>query len=256
MPVHLYGRMCDMTSLRNLADQNGLFIIEDAAHCIEGHVDGIRPANLGDTACFSFYATKNLTCGEGGALATNNTDLYKKLKLLRLHGMTHTGAERAEKGYQHWDMTLMGWKYNMSNIEAALLLPQIDRIEKSLARRTLLANRYKEQLVSVAGLRLLSPTPSGMEHAHHLFPILVEGMPRDSFIAALKDEGIGVVVNYRPVHLTQYFSETFGFKSGDFPIAEYIGENIVSLPLYPKMSIDDLDTVIRTIQSIMKDKFK
>ena len=113
IPVHLYGQMCDMKALRTIADRHGLSIVEDAAHCIEGSRDGIRPGQVSETACFSFYATKNITCGEGGAVVTRHRDLYDKLRLLRLHGMTKTAYDRHREGYRHWDMTVMGWKYNM-----------------------------------------------------------------------------------------------------------------------------------------------
>lgn len=253
LPVHLYGQVCDMITLRALAEAHGLSIVEDAAHCLEGHHLGLRPGAASQTACFSFYATKNITCGEGGALATNDTALYQKLKLLRLHGMTKTGAERTEKGYQHWDMTLMGWKYNMSNIEAALLLPQMDRLERNLARRRLLAHRYRTQLASLSGLKLFSELPpgGGSVHAHHLFPVLVEGMDRDQFVQGLQARGISTMVNYRPVHLTHYFSETFGFKPGQFPIAEQIGKTVVSLPLYPRMAESDVDMVVQAVQEVL-----
>ena len=253
LPVHLYGRLCDMTAMQSLAKRNELFIVEDAAHCLEGERDGLRPGSAGHTACFSFYATKNITCGEGGALATNDTALYEQLKLMRLHGMTKMAAERASKGYQHWDMVLMGWKYNMSNIEAAILLPQMNRLERNLNRRAFLANRYRKQLESLPGLRLFPPTSSDAKHAHHLFPVLVEGMPRDDFIKALQTLGISTMVNYRPVHLTQYFSETFGFQQGNFPIAERIGATVVSLPLYPKMQDSDVDTVVQAIQQVFSE---
>ncbi|HEX6513902.1 MAG TPA: DegT/DnrJ/EryC1/StrS family aminotransferase, partial [Chloroflexota bacterium] len=115
MPVHLYGQMCDMRALRQIADRHKLFIVEDAAHCVEGTRDGIRPGELGDTACFSFYATKNLTCGEGGAVVTDDSELAERLRLLRLHGMTKNAFDRYREGYQHWDMVMLGWKYNMDN---------------------------------------------------------------------------------------------------------------------------------------------
>ena len=251
LPVHLYGHMCDMTAMRALAEREGLYLVEDAAHCLEGVRDGLRPGAASHTACFSFYATKNITCGEGGALVTNDTELYQKLRLLRLHGMTKMAAERAEKGYQHWDMTLMGWKYNMSNIEAAILLPQMKRLARNQSRRKILTDRYRAHLETVAGLRLLAPTPEGSTHAHHLFPVLVEGMPRDDFVLALQALGISAMVNYRPVHLTHYFSETFGFRSGDFPVAERMGDTVVSLPLYPTMQDADVDSVVQAIHQIL-----
>ena len=142
MPVHLYGLMCDMRRLREIADRHGLAIIEDAAHCVEGERDGIRPGALSNCAIFSFYATKNLTCGEGGAIVTSDTALKDRLTLLRLHGMTKTAADRAREGYTHWDMVLMGWKYNMSNIEAAFLLPQFDRGNSSFINPECLFRAY------------------------------------------------------------------------------------------------------------------
>lgn len=234
LPVHLYGQMCDMNALRALARAHGLALIEDAAHCVEGVREGFRPGQTGTTACFSFYATKNLTCGEGGALVTNDTALYEKLRLLRLHGMTATGAERAEKGYRHWDMTVMGWKYNMSNIEAAILLPQMQRIPANLERRHRLARLYEERLAAMKGIRCFVTRPD-TTHARHLFPILVDAIPRDAMIQVLQESGVGVAVNYRPVHLTRYMRETFGYRPGRFPVAEAIGERVLSLPFFPHM---------------------
>src|SRR5438552_18106175 len=112
LPVHLYGQMCDMRALRKIADSYGLAVIEDAAHCVEGSRDGIRTGELGETACYSFYATKNLTCGEGGALVTNDDELAQRARLLRLHGMNKNANDRHKEGYKHWDMTVLGWKYN------------------------------------------------------------------------------------------------------------------------------------------------
>src|SRR6266849_880604 len=152
LPVHLYGLMCDMRALKTLADRHGLRIIEDAAHCIEGKRDGIRPGELSDAACFSFYATKNLTCGEGGAITVNDDALAERLKLLRLHGMTRMAQESEREGYRHWDMVLMGWKYNMSNVEAALLLPQFERMDAKLVRRHVIASRYEQAFAGMDGV--------------------------------------------------------------------------------------------------------
>ena len=200
LPVHLYGQMCDMVTIRKIADEHGLFVIEDAAHCLEGVRDGVKPGELGDTACFSFYATKNLTCGEGGALVTKNKEVAEKLRLLRLHGMTKTAADRHREGYQHWDMTVLGWKYNMDNIHAALLLPQMDRIEQSLSKRDAVARLYEGLLADCPGLSMPKTHPH-VRHARHLFPVFVEGGCRDAIIQGFQQEGIGSVVNYRAIHL-------------------------------------------------------
>jgi len=242
LPVHLYGLMCDMRALRKIADAHGLAIIEDAAHCIEGERDGIRPGELGDTACFSFFATKNMTCGEGGALVTDNEALYEKLKLIRLHGMTKTSFDRHREGYAHWDVPVLGWKYNLSNIDAALLLPQFDRIASNLERRHALAERYIDRLGNLPGIRMPQSRPNTI-HARHLFTIWVDGNQRDDAMAALRAAGVECVVNYRAIHLLSLLRERFGFKRGDFPVAESIGEKTISLPFYPNMPDAHVDEV-------------
>src|SRR2546428_11362699 len=142
IPVHLYGQMCDMRAIRELADRCGLKVIEDAAHCVEGKRGGVKTGELGETACYSFYATKNLTCGEGGAVVTNDDALADKLRQLRLHGMNKNANDRHKEGYKHWDMPVLGWKYNMDNIQAALLLPQMDRLDENWQKRRELAQQY------------------------------------------------------------------------------------------------------------------
>jgi UDP-4-amino-4-deoxy-L-arabinose-oxoglutarate aminotransferase len=252
MPVHLYGYMCDMRAIRTIADRHGLFIIEDAAHCVEGERDGIRPGQLGDTACFSFYATKNLTCGEGGALVTDNSSLAERLRLLRLHGMTKTAADRHREGYQHWDMTVLGWKYNMDNIHAALLLSQLDRVDENWRKRDAVAQWYVQKLKDCPGISFPSLQP-GIRHARHLFPVWIGNGRRDAIVQGLQREGIGVVVNYRAIHLLTYFRETFGFRVGAFPNAERIGEDTVSLPFYPSITEEHVSVVADTLTRLLKE---
>ena len=243
LPVHLYGLMCDMHALKAIAVRYGLRIIEDAAHCIEGTRDGIRPGELSDAACFSFYATKNLTCGEGGAITVNDDALAQRLNLLRLHGMTRMARETAREGYQHWDMVIMGWKYNMSNIEAALLLPQFNRMRDKLARRHALAERYDRAFANIDGIEVPS-SRSNSVHARHVYTIWCHGCARDHLLAHLHTERIGAVVNYRPIHLMSYFRKRYGYRAGDFPISEQIGNSTISLPFYPDMPLNDVDVVV------------
>lgn len=250
MPVHLYGLMCDMRALRAIADRHGLKIVEDSAHCVEGKRDDVGPGELGDTACFSFYATKNLTCGEGGALATDNHELYEKFRLLHLHGMTKSAFDRSREGYTHWDMVALGWKYNMSNIEAALLLPQLDRINSKLEQRLTLARRYDERLAAVPSVKRPATLPDTI-HSRHLYPVRVPTERRDGIVDTLKAAQIGCVVNYRPVHLTQYFRERYGHQSGDFPHAERIGDESISLPFYPGMPLEHVDIVVENLQKAL-----
>jgi UDP-4-amino-4-deoxy-L-arabinose-oxoglutarate aminotransferase len=237
-----------MRALRDIANRRGLFLVEDAAHCIEGIRDGVRPGLLSDTACFSFYATKNLTCGEGGAVVCNDDRLLERLRLLRLHGMTKTAADRVREGYQHWDMIELGWKYNMDNIQAALLLPQLDRLEASWQKRERLAAHYRNLLANVPGLTCPVTRPL-VRHAHHLFPVWSNVVPRDEVIVALQRQQIGVVVNYRAIHLLTYFRDKFGFRAGQFPNAERIGECTLSLPFYPNMPLEHADRVVGALRT-------
>jgi dTDP-4-amino-4,6-dideoxygalactose transaminase len=249
LPVHLYGQPCDMRALRVLADRHRLFLVEDAAHCIEGQRDGIRPGMLSDTACLSFYATKNLTCGEGGAIACNDTALADRLRLLRLHGMTKTAYDRSREGYLHWDMVTLGWKYNMDNIHAALLLPQIDRLDRNWQKREGLAQDYQRALAEVPGLTWPQTLP-GVKHAHHIFPVWVVDGRRDAVVAGLQEHGIPTVVNYRAIHLLTYFRERFGFKAGAFPVAERIGDATLSLPFYPSIPAEHVTAVVDCLKRL------
>jgi len=248
LPVHLYGQMCDMRSLRDIANQHGLRVVEDAAHCIEGARDGIRPGQLGDTACFSFYATKNLTCGEGGAVVTNDPDTNKALRLLRLHGRTQIDSNQNHESYHQSDMVILGWKYNMDNIHAAMLLPQLDGIELRWNTRLNISNCYTEALATLSGLRLPAVVPNS-KHALHLYPIRVARGQRDTVISKLMHQGISTTINFRPVHLLSFFSRTLKHSPGDFPIAEEIGSSTISLPFYPSIPDGDINAVIEALRS-------
>ncbi|MDQ7787197.1 MAG: DegT/DnrJ/EryC1/StrS family aminotransferase [Thermodesulfovibrionales bacterium] len=247
IPVHLYGQMCDMKKIRSLAKKNNLKIIEDAAHAIEAVREGIGVGHLADTACFSFYATKNITSGEGGAVSTNNSRTASFLRMLRLHGIDKGAAERYTKGYRHWDMPVLGWKYNMDNIQAALLLGQLERIESLWKKRDRLWRFYEEELRSLKGISVLRTLPK-TKHARHLFTLLVPPAKRDSILRNLQKKGIGVAVNYRPIHLLKFYRKTFGYKNGDYPVAEEIGKRTISLPLYPSLKESELKYVVKVFK--------
>ncbi len=251
IPVHLYGQMCDMKAIRKLADKYGLFIIEDSAHCIEGKRDGIRPGQLADTACFSFYAIKNITCGEGGAIITGSHKITERLNKLRLHGMSKSSIDRYTGTYQHWDMELLGYKFNMSDIQAALLLHQLELIEKRLVCREAICRRYENGFLNIEGIDFPETLPNS-KHARHLFTIWVAPEKRDKILHKLQQANIGVAVNFRAVHLLTYYRETFGYKRGDFPVAEEIGDRTISLPMYPKMTDDEVDYVIEEVGNALE----
>lgn len=255
IPVHLYGQMCDMRKIREIADRYRLIIIEDAAHAIEAMRDGIRVGQLGNTACFSFYATKNITSGEGGAIGTNDEVVARKLKMLRLHGMSAGAAERYSKKYQHWDIEILGWKYNMSNIQAALLLNQLENIEEYLKRREHICQMYEEAFRDIPGITCLKILPSS-KSARHLFTILIPPERRDNLLWQLQQRGIGIAVNYRAIHLLRYYRESFVYKRGMFPIAERIGDSTITLPLYPKMTDEQVDYVIATLKGLISRAYE
>ena len=247
IPVHLYGQMCDVKRIKAIADKHKLRVIEDAAHSIESSRDGVRVGELADAACFSFYATKNITSGEGGALTTGSKDLAERIRMLRLHGIDKGAADRYTKRYEHWDMPLLGWKYNMDNIQAALLIGQLGRIEGLLARRESLWNEYEEALRDINGIRLLKTLP-GVRHARHLFTVLVDSSRRDEILWALQRRDIGVAVNYRPIHLLKYYRETFGFREGAYPVAEDIGSRTISLPFHTFLTSDQIEYVAQALR--------
>lgn len=248
MPVHLYGHMCDMRALRQIADRHNLTIIEDAAHCLEGQRDGYRPGQLGDYAAFSFYATKSITCGEGGAVSAHSDEQADLLRKLALHGMSRSAADRYKGDFKHWDMELLGWKYNLSNVQAALLAPQLRRVDERLTRREQICKRYEEAFSDL--VRFPSVLP-GTVSARHLFTIQVAPEIRDQLITEIQAAGVAVTVNYRPCHLLTYYRKQYGYKSGSFPVAERIGASTISLPLYNRLTDDEIDYVIETVRRVV-----
>jgi dTDP-4-amino-4,6-dideoxygalactose transaminase len=243
LPVHLYGQMVDMGAMRKIADERGLFVLEDSAHAIEAERDGVKPGQKGDMAAFSFYATKVITSGEGGAVTAHTAEQDDLLRKLRLHGMSAGAADRYSGSYEHWDMETLGWKYNMTNFQAAMLIPQLPKMEEWCARREAICRRY-EQAFSKAGIGFPKVVP-GSRSSRHLFTIWVE--KRDRVLEELGKRGVGVAVNYRAIHLRKYYVERFGYRPGMFPVAEKIGDMTVSLPLYPGLRDEEADYVIEKV---------
>ena len=250
MPVHLFGTMADMRTINSIAQQSKLTIIEDAAHCIEGMRDDFSPGQLSSAACYSFYATKNLTCGEGGALSTNNRRLAEKIKVLRLHGMNKEAADRYKGLYKHWDMVELGWKYNLSDIQAALLVKQVDRLNELWQKRKDLYNLYRAAIDAVDHVR--TPEIYG-KSAHHLFTILVPPRIRDQLLSYLGQNDIGAAVNYRSVTELSWFKN----NSNQFTItgsenSEIFGSSIISLPFYPGLKSIEIEYIAECLKKGIK----
>jgi len=251
IPVHLYGQMADMKKIKRIANKHKLIIIEDAAHCVEGQRDKIRPAQLSDCACFSFHAIKTMTAGESGAVATNNKKIAEKIKELRNHGMNQNALKRYEQKYQPWDIKELGLKYNMSDIQAAILIPQIKNLEKRLSVRKKIANQYQKALRQMPNVETLKTQPK-TKHALNSFTILVNEKKRGSVIYQLKKQGVGVIVNFYPIiPLLTYYRKRYGFQSGMFSQAEKISKKVISLPLYPRLTSQEINYIIKILKSVI-----
>ncbi len=252
LPVHLYGRMVDMKGFAELAQKHHLSLIEDSAHCIEGFRDGIRPGQLSNAACFSFYATKNLTCGEGGALICRSSGEADWYRSARHHGISKNASSRYTKKYEHWDMEMMGWKYNMDDIQAALLINQIDRLDQNRQRRQQIEELYRGLLQDIDGLDFIETPGENEKSAHHLFTVLLpRHCVRDLVLHRLQEQGIGCAVNYRAVHTLTYFQKKFKYKPEDYPVADEIGNRTISLPIYPELSNKEVTYVVDTLKGTL-----
>ena len=255
IPVHLYGQMVDIAGLRAVAGDE-IHIIEDAAHCFEGDLHGDKPGAHSDAAIFSFYATKNITCGEGGAVISGNAEFAEKLSATRLHGMSAGAVDRfRNEKYNHWDMVRMGVKANLPDLLAALLPEQIEAADAKLEQREEIASRYEAAFGNDERLRLQKPV-EGARHARHLFPVWVDPRMRDDFILALNSAGIGCTVNYRSVPTLTYYRGRYGYGPDHFPVSENWGQGTVSLPLYPtlekKAQIRVIDCVRRELDQLTR----
>ncbi len=252
IPVHLAGRPCPMDEIISIARKYGIYVVEDAAHCIEGRYHGQRIGNIGDLTCFSFYVTKNLTTAEGGMVATNNKEWADKIRSLGLHGMDKDAYKRfSDTGYKHYQVIAPGYKYNMTDIQAALGIHQLQRIEASWVRRNEIWNYYQSALSDLPVCRP-APDEENVRHARHLYTILVHelecGKNRDQILSSLHKQNIGAGVHYTALHLHPYYHQTFGFSEGAYPNAEWIGEGTVSLPLSAKLTDEDVEDVVAALR--------
>jgi UDP-4-amino-4-deoxy-L-arabinose-oxoglutarate aminotransferase len=256
LPVHLYGQLADMRALEAIARPRGLSILEDSAHGIEIERDGLRPGDVGDAVTFSFYATKNITSGDGGAVATKHAHVADRLRRLRNHGVSKSASDRHGKAYLHWDLVELGYKANLTDLDAALLRPQLPKVLEKQARRDAIAQRYQARLREAVGaLADAHVSPNGVPwmveprgtSSHHLFTIQPPPDMRDAMLAKLGEAGVGTAVNYRAIHLLTYLQERMHLPRGSFPIAEEIGDRTISLPMYPTLETAAQDRVIEAV---------
>jgi dTDP-4-amino-4,6-dideoxygalactose transaminase len=254
LPVHYGGLPADVGAFARWA-RRGVVVIEDAAHCVEGVVQGRKIGSIGDFTCFSFYATKNLTTGEGGMVTTRSAEAAERIRLASRHGLSSSAWTREQGGARSaYDMERPGFKCNMTDIQAALGLCQLARIDAMLARRAAICARYDTALRDLP-LARRRQAPAGTVDAHHLYTVRVDprecGVTRDGLRATLRDRGVATSVHFPAVHLLSYYRERFGMRRGMFPHAETIADQTLSLPLSSALSDDDVDYVVETLHDVL-----
>ena len=258
LPVHFGGQACDMDSILALAKTHSLKIVEDAAHALPTYYKGHKIGLFGDITAYSFYVTKTLATGEGGMIVTSNPDYAKHIRTLRLHGISRDVFDRSASNQPKWfyEVVAPGFKYNMTDITAALGIHQLKKAETFQQRRAEIAAQYTQGL---ADLPLRTPyLHPDSSHAWHLYVIQLQlehlTIDRNTFIERMNDAGIGTSVHFIPLHLQQYWRDRYGFKPEDFPVALDVYQRAVSLPIYPCMSDGDVARVIRTTREILTKK--
>ncbi len=256
IPVHFAGRPCDMDAVMSIARKYRLKVIEDSAHAIEAEYHGRKAGTFGDLGCFSFYVTKNIVTGEGGMIITDNEEYANKIKVLALHGMSKDAWKRfSDEGYKHYQVVYAGFKYNMMDIQAAIGIHQLPRIDKYWKRRQEIWNRYNEAFKDLP-VFTSAPVEINIRHAYHLYTLLLDidklSLTRDQFLDKMTKQNIGVGVHYIALHLHPYYQKTYGYKKGDFPNSEWISDRTVSIPLSAKLTDEDVESVIETTQGILK----
>src|SRR5215470_375091 len=255
IPVHFAGHPCRMDTLMPLARRHGLGVVEDCAHSVESVIDGRRAGTWGDVGAFSFYATKNMTTAEGGMLVTADADLADRIRVLRLHGISRDAWKRyGLEGYKHWETLTAGFKYNMYDLQAALGLAQLPKLEKFWARRQSIVETYDRAFASISEVQTLTTDPT-IHHAYHLYVILLRTealtRTRDEILDAIQAEGIGLGVHFRALHLQQFYRDQYGFRPGHCPVAEDASDRLLSLPLYPAMTDEDVADTIAAVKKVI-----
>jgi perosamine synthetase len=253
LPVDYAGHPADLDAVLKIAERNGLTVIEDACHALGAEYRNQRVGSIAHVTIFSFHPVKHLTTGEGGMVTTNDRKLADILRKFRNHGMSSEARDRQREGQWHYEMVLLGFNYRLPDIACALGLQQLARLDSNLARRTQIATRYSSAFRKIPGIIIPAVSPEVMP-AWHLYPVRFElGQftgDRAKIFRALRAENIGVNVHYIPVHLHPYYRDRFGYKGGEFPVAEAAYESLISLPMFHGMTDDDVSDVICAVEKV------
>ena len=256
IPVHFAGQSCDMDPIFALAAEFGLTVIEDAAHAAGSEYKGVRIGSLDSISIFSFHPNKNITTGEGGMVCSRDESLAEEISLLKFHGMSREAWKRfAASGTPNYEILLPGFKYNMMDIQAAIGIHQLPKLDGFIDRRTEIADFYNSQLADCEELALPSYAPYEQRHAWHLYTPLVKSellsIDRDAFMAELKRENIGTGLHYKAVHHHQWYRENLPQAAGSLANADYASDRIFSLPLFPKMTLEDAGDVVAAVKTVI-----
>ncbi len=262
LPVHFAGHPCDMERILAIARQYDLRVVEDAAHAVSAarHMDGCGMARIGtlsDLTCFSFYATKNITSAEGGMITTEDDALAHKIAVASLHGMDHDAWKRYDKaGSWYYEIHDTGFKYNLSDVHAAIGLAQLRRADDLLRRRTAIARAYNEAFRGLEALQV-PYAEQNIVHAWHLYVLRLRPellrIGRAQFVEMLRERGVGCSVHCIPLHTMDFYQRRYGYRNGDFPIAEEVFSRCLSLPIFPSMEEGDVAQVIDTVASLVRE---
>lgn len=258
IPVHYAGQPCDMDEIRAMARERGIAVIEDAAHALPASYRGTPVGRIGDMTCFSFYATKTLTTGEGGMITTDDEAAAARMRMMALHGISKDAWKRyTAEGSWYYEIVRPGFKYNLTDVAAALGLEQLKRQGEFLEARTRIAERYTGAFRDLDALRC-PVALADREHAWHLYVIEVDPsklrITRNEFIERLKREGIGTSVHFIPLHMHPYYRDTYGYTPADFPQAAAAFERMISLPIYPAMTDEDVEAVIDAVRRVVRQE--
>ena len=254
IPVHLWGQVCDMDPITEIAKKHSLIVIEDAAHAIESTYKGQKIGSISDFTCFSFYANKNITTIEGGMVNTESDEYAEKIINLSNHGLSRGAWKRfSEEAYKHYEVNFPGFKNNMTDIQASLGIHQIKNIDKWQQRRKLIWDNYSESFSNLP-FEIPLPIPDHFKHSRHLYTININAgickINRDTFIKRMHENGIGTGVHYISVHMHPYYRKKYGYKDSSFRNATRISQETVSLPLSAGLNDEEVGRVIKTVNNI------
>lgn len=256
IPVHFGGQSCDMERILQIARKHKLYVIEDAAHALPATYHGKTIGTIGDITCFSFYATKTITTGEGGMATTQNPEWAARMRMMSLHGISHDAWKRYTKeGSWYYEVVRPGFKYNLTDIGAAIGIEQLKKCDAFGAARRRIAATYDQRFSDLSEIETPVCEPD-VQHAWHLYVIQLDlerlKINRDQFIETLKEQGIGTSVHFIPLHMHPYYRDNFGHAPDDFPKATEIYQRIISLPIYPKMTESQIEHVVEAVRKTVQ----